>query len=439
MSDLLSIGTAGLRSYRAALNVTGDNVANAQTEGYARRSVRIAEVRAGGGPMPLYRDTLRFDGSEPAQVTRAADAFRTLDARAATADASRADAVARWLSTAETAMGSDVAPALSTMFAGGDKLAADPNGAATRAAFLGEVADAASAIATSANGLARVAQGIGQAGASAVDAANAKLTALATINASIRRQPTGTSAFAELEDQRDGLLDAVTAATGATATVSADGSATLKAGTTTLLDASGGAALVMTPGTGGRFGIATAAGAMAGIGGTLGGLIRAAETVAVRGEELGAVATTFVATVNDWQARGLDAKGRPGVALVAITGDASTIGVTTDDPDAVAAASSTSANGNALALSGLRTTSGLEDAAARIVARHATSTAQARDTQGLAGRRRDVAAAARDGVEGVDLDREAADLLRYQQAYQGSARVIQMAKETVDTILALFR
>ena len=41
MSDLLAIGASGLRASRAALAVVGDNVANAQTDGYVRRGLRI--------------------------------------------------------------------------------------------------------------------------------------------------------------------------------------------------------------------------------------------------------------------------------------------------------------------------------------------------------------------------------------------------------------
>lgn len=443
MSDLLAIGTAGLRSYRAALNVTGDNVANAQTEGYARRSVRIAEVQVGSGPTPLYHNQLRFDGSEPAAVTRAVDAYRTLDARATAADAGRTEAASRWLGTAEVALGSDIAPTLTTVFAGGDKLAADPDGVATRAAFLNSIADAASAIATSASGLARVADGVGQAGASTVDSTNAKLGALAALNLAIARQPQGTAQFAELEDQRDGLLDAVTTATGATASVAANGGATVRLGNANLLDGGGAAILSLVPGIGGRFGVATGAGPLANVGGTLAGLASAAGTVATRRDELDALARTFATTINDWQARGQIRgqmpAGQPGAALLAIGGDATTLIMTTDAPGAIAAASNGRANGNALALGGLRSTSGLEASAAEMLARHAATTAQARDAETLSGRRRDTSAAARDSVEGVDLDREAADLLRYQQAYQGAARVIQAARDAVDTILALFR
>jgi flagellar hook-associated protein 1 FlgK len=44
--------------------------------------------------------------------------------------------------------------------------------------------------------------------------------------------------------------------------------------------------------------------------------------------------------------------------------------------------------------------------------------------------------AARDHVSGVDLDHETADLVRFQQAYEGSARVIQVARETFQSILS---
>ena len=37
-----------------------------------------------------------------------------------------------------------------------------------------------------------------------------------------------------------------------------------------------------------------------------------------------------------------------------------------------------------------------------------------------------------------DLDREAADLLRYQQAYNAATRVIQVARETVNAMFELF-
>ena len=42
---------------------------------------------------------------------------------------------------------------------------------------------------------------------------------------------------------------------------------------------------------------------------------------------------------------------------------------------------------------------------------------------------------ARDRVSGVSLDQEAADLIRFQQAYQASAQVMQVASRLFDAIL----
>ena len=47
----------------------------------------------------------------------------------------------------------------------------------------------------------------------------------------------------------------------------------------------------------------------------------------------------------------------------------------------------------------------------------------------------DQAVSSRDQLSGVSLDKEAADLIRYQQAYQASAKALQMAGQLFDTVL----
>jgi flagellar hook-associated protein FlgK len=49
----------------------------------------------------------------------------------------------------------------------------------------------------------------------------------------------------------------------------------------------------------------------------------------------------------------------------------------------------------------------------------------------------DQAVAARDKVSGVNLDDEAAALIRYQQAYQACAKAIQVSGELFDAIVAI--
>ena len=50
---------------------------------------------------------------------------------------------------------------------------------------------------------------------------------------------------------------------------------------------------------------------------------------------------------------------------------------------------------------------------------------------------RSQAVEARDRVSGVNLDKEAADLIRFQQAYQASAQVMQVATKLFDTMLQI--
>ena len=58
------------------------------------------------------------------------------------------------------------------------------------------------------------------------------------------------------------------------------------------------------------------------------------------------------------------------------------------------------------------------------------------ESYAAAATRADAAAAARDNVSQVDLDKEASELIRFQQAYSAAARTIQVARETMQTLLS---
>ncbi|MFN4063344.1 MAG: flagellar basal body rod C-terminal domain-containing protein, partial [Parazoarcus communis] len=46
---------------------------------------------------------------------------------------------------------------------------------------------------------------------------------------------------------------------------------------------------------------------------------------------------------------------------------------------------------------------------------------------------------ARDSLSGVNLDEEAANLVRYQQAYQAAGRVMSIAQRMFDEVLSIGR
>ena len=72
-----------------------------------------------------------------------------------------------------------------------------------------------------------------------------------------------------------------------------------------------------------------------------------------------------------------------------------------------------------------------------LIATHGNLLAATKSENTTAQSRSDQAVAAREAVSGVDLDMEAADLLRIQQAYSASAKILQVAKETIDSILQI--
>ena len=86
-SDLLQIGKSGALAARAALDVTAQNIANAGTAGYVRRTVSQEEISAPsafGTVSDISLSGVRISG-----ITRNADLFRQGEARRTGADAGR--------------------------------------------------------------------------------------------------------------------------------------------------------------------------------------------------------------------------------------------------------------------------------------------------------------------------------------------------------------
>jgi flagellar hook-associated protein 1 len=103
-------------------------------------------------------------------------------------------------------------------------------------------------------------------------------------------------------------------------------------------------------------------------------------------------------------------------------------------------------NRNALALAGLQSerllaggTASLEGSYNTLISEVGTRTRQAQIASEAQGRLLEEARAQRESVSGVNLDEEAANLLRYQQAYQAAAQVIAVTNTLFDTLLGAVR
>ena len=103
-------------------------------------------------------------------------------------------------------------------------------------------------------------------------------------------------------------------------------------------------------------------------------------------------------------------------------------------------------NRNALALAGLAQervlnggTTSISAAYGELVADVGVKTRQAKLSAEAQGRMLDASRAQRESTSGVNLDEEAANLLRYQQAYQAAAQVVAVAGTLFDTLLMAVR
>ena len=447
MSDLLGIGASGVRSYQTALSAIGQNVSNADTAGYTRRTVSLTENSSGGTGLGSS-SSIEFNGVQSASVGRAWNDYQAQAARSAAGDAGSADSIYTWLSNAETSLNdtaNGVGQSATAFFSAGTALAGDPNSAANQQSFLSSLGQTATAFNTTATALASVSSGIATDATTTVQSVNSTLDQIDKINLQLKSTQPGSSQSADLMDQRDGLLDSLSSNVGITVSLDSNGAATVTlAGTSQQLTASPG-------NTGTRFAITSGAnGALAlqaiqngqstavtSPGGKLGGLLQSATSVAGRRTQLDKMASDFTAAVNAWQAQGQTASGAAGGALLSGT-TAATIKITTSDPSAIAGASSSATNGNLLALSSLRGATGIEQSWSSMVTEQGQAVASAKAADTAAGSVASSTMDARNATSGVDLNTEAAELIRYQQAYSGAAKVIQTAQTTMQAILDLF-
>jgi flagellar hook-associated protein 1 FlgK len=445
VSDLLGIGSSALRAYQSALSAVGENVANAQTPGYARRRVVLQELSVSGSGDIGYRPQMNFNGVTAAGVARAWDNFKAAEARFSASADGRASVRQQWLSGIETALDdgvSGVGAAMTGFFNAAASLGSDPGDTLGRRAVLTSLDNVASAFRTTGQGLARLSDGIGQAAGIEVDSLNDALQALNGINGALGPADPKGSARASLEDQRDQLIDFIAEKIDVNVTIGEDGRTSLTAtsnSSLTLLDGNGPNLAVLAKATDGRLSLQLQTNGttvpLAAAGGKLAGLIDVAQNVADRRASLDGLATDFTAMVTGWSAAGEDANGNPGAALMSVSGGATGIQSLATDPDLVPAASpSGTPNGNLLALDAIRDSSEVEDRWGAIVSANAQVLASASAEASAAATWRDNSYAALDEVTGVDLDSEAADLLRYQQAYNASARIIQVARETIQAL-----
>jgi flagellar hook-associated protein 1 FlgK len=451
LASLLSIARSALVVHQRAMEVTGHNIANANTPGYSRQSLQIQAA----SPLVLPSFSLGR-GVEANQITRQRDTFYDAAYRRDSGQLGQSTTTNDYLSQVEATLNEPSTDGLSSsmdgLFNSLADLANDPASKVSR----NLVVSSGARMAQQLNSLSQQVTRIAQEGADnlkvQVDQVNGLASQIAELNVKIMqtRGPNGSSS--DLMDQRDVLVDKLSQFMDVRVLSRSDGSVGVVAGDTVLVDGSQSTKLAAVA-VGAGWGVSLAGGGSAidPQSGSLKALVDLTQTKMPGVQaKLDQLAAALVTEFNQIHRAGSTPGGGTNVDFFDPTGTtASTIKLSaaltaTSDNLAVSA---TGAPGNgdiATQLAGLAT---------RGVASLGGSTFRESFVSLASGIGLDVTNsgqdataqqtlvdnddASRTSTSGVNVDEEMIGLIASQQAYSAAAHLVTVADQMVQAILAI--
>ena len=442
-SDLLSIARSGAMAARIALDVTAQNIANAASDGYVRRSVRLAELASSGGFGRV--GDVSLSGVRLDAVVRNVDAFRQTEVRRTGSDAARASAELAGLQNIETATEqTNLYPSVIAFEASLERLTVDPVSSSLRAAVLEDARTMVRTFNIASQSLASVGEGLRFEARDGTAQINLLAGELARVNLRLARASDATSDQSALLDSRDNLLQRLSGFADISTTFSADDTVQVRLGGSAgpqLVLGGTATSLAMTTAADGTISFTLGAAPASLSGGALAGKAQALVALANTRTELDGIADSLIAAANAVQSGGVALDGSAGQPLFSGSGASGiTLALTTGAGIATAPSGAGANSRDPANLGALRNALASSDIAGKVdsllfgisskVAGRAV-THEALST---------IASSARIALEaqsGVDLDAEAVNLIRFQQAFQASGKAMQVAGTLFDTLLAI--
>lgn len=472
----LSTAYTGLSAARAALEVTGQNVSNANTEGYTRQRVDQSAM----APVSLARyskQTSLGDGVLVTGVSRLTDAVVSARVQTTASVASYWGTTASALSAVETSLNepssNGLSATLSQFWNAWQTMANHPGDGAAAQTLISKGQSLAGALSSGYVAVRSAYAGTYTTTGAQADQVNATAQKIADMNVQIRSLSSSGGNVNTLLDLRDGAVKTLSQLTGATTRNNADGTIDVMVGGNMLVsgvtsrdvklvgaaaiegstDDTTAAKLVWTDtGTsvsldGGKIAanLASMAPIKNGVGGVYAEAAKAYDDVAAKVHDdvnglqvgsynsAGAKLTTGFFTYSGTGPAATQLTVVPtGVAGIAAGSDPATSGSLSNSvADAISRLGA-----DAVAPDGTVTPSAdsLWSAYVSKVGNQ-TSVAQARSTS--ADTASTAAVSAQTSVGGVDLDEETSNLVIYQHAYQASARVISTINDMLDTLMRM--
>ena len=425
----LQTSLRGLLAQQRALDTTGHNIANASTVGYSRQEA----VLAASGALVIPQGAVQGgagahigSGVDVQAYRRIRDTFLDLQYRAQATRLGEEAGKAEGMGRAELALqepgDNGINKQLSEFWSAWGALSLAPDDPAARAALLEQADALTDAFGTVDAQLELVGQqAAGEFAALTAPGGEVEQIGreIAALNTTIKAFVTAGDSPNDLMDQRDLLLDKLSAL-GTTSIVSnADGSVdvTFGGGGAPMVDAAGYHAEPLGASPGGRLG------ALKELSTVPGGLIDSFRT------ELGAAAATLANSVNAIHPGFFSVTHAPPASY-----GASTIAVAADNSTLLAGVGGASANERARAISEL-SGGAPDDAYNAFIARVGTEVREADRQAANAEALTDAVADRRESVAGVSLDEEMGNLVRFQRAYQASSRAMSTMDEMLDVLI----
>jgi len=443
-SDLLSIARSGARVARTALDVTANNIANAKTEGYVRRSVSVAEVTAGS--LNATPTGINLAGARITGIVRNADVFRQSEVRRTGSDAARASAEVAGLESVQTAIEQTGVYDSVVAFEGSLKqLVSDPTDGSLRAQVIEDGRTMAQTFNTAAQNLDAAGKGLRFEAQDGVDTVNRIAGEIAKVNLRLMRSGGDASGDqSTLLDQRDSLLQQLSDHADITTTINADKSVSVTLGGptgTSLVSGAAAKTLSMASAANGTVSFSVNSQTVTLSSGAVAGKAQALVELAGARTQLDTIAGSIASAINTAQAGGVDLQGSPGQPLFSGT-SAADIAMVASKGTAIAtapagAAASSRDMTNLAAMRGALETADPSGAVDTLLFGVSSAVAGRTITRDALAAIAGSAQSALSAQAGVNLDDEAVNLVRFQQAYQASARVMQVASDIFDSILSI--
>jgi flagellar hook-associated protein 1 FlgK len=454
----LNTALSGLRSAQQMLDIAAHNIANASTPGYSRQRAQL--IAAPPFSLPAFnRSGLPGQlgtGVTIASIYRIRDTFLDTQVNEQVAGSGYWSARRDMLSAVESVFpepgATGMGTVMSRLWSAWEDLAADPGSTAARTTVITGAQSLASRFARDAGQLDALVTDADLQVRGAIEQVNDLATRIAALNRQIQGVVVTGDHANDLEDQRDALVEELNTILPTQNHRLADGTVQVLVGGTDLVDHDRVRTLVAADDAAGHAVVTwSSGGAVDLVGGRLKALAELRDvTLTGYVDNLDALAKSIADAVNAAHTAGVDASGNPGLPLFTYTAgaEAATLAVNPaigTNPALIVAATVPGAPGDssiAARIADLRTSaifgSGTQtpaDAYAAFIGQIGTDTGQAAELAANQALVVEHLQTRRESISGVSLDEEAADVMRFQQAYSASARVITAIDQMLDQLI----